>query len=100
MPPRDHTTAEDTGEDLEAGRADPVLTAARAEAAQAPPGEPPPVWGALVPDGPLDDAAVEARARALLDALSRHERIALLAGDGPLVRGVLGMARHYNETPY
>jgi beta-glucosidase len=100
MPPGDRTTAEDTGDDLEARLADPVLAAARAEAARAPAGDPPAVWGALVPDAPLDDAAVEARARALLDAMSQHERIALLAGDGPLVRGVLDMARHYNETPY
>jgi beta-glucosidase len=100
MPPGDRTTAEDTGDDLEARLADPVLAAARAEAARVPAGDPPAVWGALVPDAPLDDAAVEARALALLDAMSQHERIALLAGNGPLVRGVLDMARHYNETPY
>ncbi|HEX5947339.1 MAG TPA: glycoside hydrolase family 3 C-terminal domain-containing protein [Acidimicrobiales bacterium] len=44
--------------------------------------------------------AVEARARELLDQLSEHEKLHLLSGDGPLVRGLREMRRRYNETPY
>ena len=45
-------------------------------------------------------SAVEARARELLDQLSEHEKLHLLSGDGPLVRGLREMRRRYNETPY
>ena len=70
VPPGDPATPpppDAGGDDLEARLADPVLVAARADAP--PPGEPPAVWGGLVPDGPLDDAAVDARARGLLDQM-------------------------------
>ncbi len=59
--------------------------------------------GTADPAGAGGDAAAdvaEARARDLLDQLSVHEKLHLLSGDGRLVRGVVEMARHYNETPY
>ncbi len=87
-------------DDLEALVADPVLMAERA-LVPAPP-EPPRVWGGLAAgdDGPADDDACEARARALLDQMTLHEKLELLSGDGPLLRGLAEMARRYNATPY
>ena len=88
-------------DDIEALVADPVLVAMAAERHPAP--APPDVWGRLTSDAPLDPddpAAVEARARALLDQLSLHERLHLLSGDGRLLRGLVEMARGYNRTPY
>jgi beta-glucosidase len=52
------------------------------------------------PGRPLDAAAVEARARDLLDQMTAHEKLHLLSGDGPLLRGLAEMVNHYNETPY
>ncbi|HKY68123.1 MAG TPA: glycoside hydrolase family 3 C-terminal domain-containing protein, partial [Acidimicrobiales bacterium] len=49
---------------------------------------------------PLDPAAVEERARDLVDQMTLHEKLHLLSGDGPLVRGLAEMARRYNGTPY
>ncbi len=99
------TAPTDDGDDLAARLADPVLVAARDDAPV--PTAPPDVWGALAPsDGrsgrtdPLDDRAVEARARDLVDEMTLHEKLHLLSGDGPLVRGLSEMARHYNETAY
>lgn len=106
MAPGETTTApSDDGDDLAARLADPVLVAAHEEPPA--PVEPPDVWSALAPgDGrsgrsdPLDDRAVEARARDLVDQMTLHEKLHLLSGDGPLVKGLAEMARHYNETPY
>jgi len=103
------TTQFDDGDDLAARLADPVLAEARADAA--PPASAPRVWGALAdgdderPAGagrtdPLDGAAVEARARDLLDQMTLHEKLHLLSGDGALVRGLAEMARRYNATAY
>lgn len=64
----------------------------------------PDVWGDLATtrDGPVppEPAAVEARARDLLDQLTEHEKLHLLSGDGPLVRGLVEMRRRYNARPY
>lgn len=46
-----------------------------------------------------DEAAIEARARALLAELTPDEKVACLSGDGPALRGSLEMARRYNEEP-
>jgi beta-glucosidase len=116
----DATTGPDD-DDLAARLADPVLAGVRPRPSAV---EPPDVWGRLAPpraastsDDPTDpagrgaaagsggsartaDAAVEARARELLDQMTAHEKLHLLSGDGPLVRGVIAMARRYNETPY
>jgi beta-glucosidase len=56
-------------------------------------------------DGPIDDPADgptdhDARARELLDQLTLHEKLHLLSGDAPALRGLTGLVRHYNETPY
>jgi beta-glucosidase len=102
--------------DFAARLADPVLVR---DAGDTPPvTEPPDVWGRLAAtapsnppsnppattDGPIDPvrdtAAVEARARDLLDQLSEHEKLHLLSGDAALVRGLRDMRRRYNETPY
>jgi beta-glucosidase len=105
--PGDPTAPTDDGDDLTARLADPVLVAARADAPV--PVEAPAVWGvlALPADGgrdgrtePLDDRGVEARTRDLVDEMTLHEKLHLLSGDGPLVRGLSEMARHYNETAY
>lgn len=95
----------DDRDDLAARLADPVLAGVLAETPPA--AEPPPVWGRLAddpgsPGGPVatDDAAVEARARDLLDQLTVHEKLHLLSGDAPPVRGLAEMARRYNEAPY
>ncbi len=86
-------------DDLEALVADPVLVAERALVPA--PAEAPPVWGDLPgDDAPADDDACEARARALLDQMSLHERLELLSGDAPLLRGLVEMGRRYNATPY
>ncbi|HET6949196.1 MAG TPA: glycoside hydrolase family 3 C-terminal domain-containing protein [Acidimicrobiales bacterium] len=114
MPSGDPDTPAD---DIEALVADPVLVALAAE--RRPTTPPPDVWGRLAggagqgtgagghgpaaapgPAGRADPVAVEARARALLDEMSQHERLHLLSGDTPLVRGLVAMARRYNETPY
>ncbi len=64
----------------------------------------PDLWGRLAAtrDGPVppEPAAVEARARDLLDQLTEHEKLHLLSGDGPLVRGLVEMRRRYNARPY
>jgi beta-glucosidase len=105
--PGETTAATDDGDDLAERLADPVLVATRDEAPV--PAEPPDVWGALAPDpdgerdgrtDPLDDRAVEARTRELVDQMTLHEKLQLLSGDGPLVRGLAEMARRYNETAY
>lgn len=98
--------------DFAARLADPVLAR---DAGDTPPlTEPPDVWGRLAATAPSDTltttdapvdpardaAAVEARARQLLDQLSEHEKLHLLSGDAPLVRGLRDMRRRYNETPY
>ena len=57
------------------------------------------VWGDLPAGHPLSDGEVEARARELRDRLTLAEKIAMLSGDAPLVRGALSMARRYNPTP-
>jgi beta-glucosidase len=97
----------DDGDDLAARLADPVLAGALADVP--PPGDPPEVWGRLADGGArsgdtgtaaLDAAGVDARACDLLDQMTAHEKLHLLSGDGPLVRGVAEMVRHYNETPY
>ncbi len=105
MAPGETTAPTDDGDDLAARLADPVLVAARDDAPV--PTEPPDVWGVLAPsDGrsgrtdPLDDRAVEARTRDLVDQMTLHEKLHLLSGDGPLVRGLAEMARRYGESAY
>jgi beta-glucosidase len=58
---------------------------------------PPDVWGRLADD---TDATPDDRARDLLDQLTQHEKLRLLSGDTPVASGLVGMIRHYNETPY
>jgi beta-glucosidase len=104
----DTSATTDDGDDLAARLADPVLAGALAEAP--PPTPPPDVWGRLAGDDPVagtgdrptavDADAVEARARDLLDQMTAHEKLHLLSGDGPLLRGLVELVRHYNETPY
>jgi len=89
-------------EDIDALVADPVLVAARAEAL-APAPAPPPVWGGLdaePPDGAEPAGDVDARARALLDQMTEHEKLHLLSGDVAVRRGVLDMWRGRDERPY
>jgi beta-glucosidase len=43
---------------------------------------------------------IDTRARELLDELTLHEKLHLLSGDAPPVRGLIGLVRHYNEEPY
>ena len=57
----------------------------------------PDVWGRLADE---TDASPDDRARDLLDHLTQHEKLHLLSGDTPAARGLAGMIRHYNETPY
>src|SRR5919106_1949329 len=52
-------------------------------------------------DDPIDDPTDhDARARELLDQLTLHEKLHLLSGDAPAFRGLVGLVRNYNETPY
>jgi beta-glucosidase len=92
----------EAGEDIDALVADPVLVAARAEAvAPAPP--PPAVWGLLdaEPDPGAEPAGdVDTRARALLDAMTEHEKLHLLSGDVAARRGLTDMWRGRDERPY
>ncbi len=101
MAPGDPTAPVDDGDDLAARLADPVLALTRSDAP--PPGDPPDVWGRLAAtaaDSGDGWTSADARARNLLDQMTVHEKLHLLSGDGPLVRGVVEMARRYNETPY
>ena len=60
------------------------------------------MWGRLATPEPAAStpAAVDARARDLLDEMTAHEKLHLLSGDGTLLRGVRDMARRYNEAPF
>ncbi len=93
-------SADQPAEDIDALVADPVLVAARAEAVPAP-AAPPPVWGTLDAD-PGDEPAgdVDARARALLDQMTEHEKLHLLSGDVAVRRGVADMWRGRDAPPY
>jgi beta-glucosidase len=96
-------------DDLEAQLVDPVLVEARTDpVAPSAVAAVPEVWGMLAAgpgDGdpttsePTDDD-IEARARALVDEMTLHEKLHLLSGDGELVRGLAEMARRYNARPY
>jgi beta-glucosidase len=96
-------------DDLAARLADPVLADPVLNGPA--PAAPPDVWGDLVPawpapawpaidDGPATLAAVEARARDLLDRMTLHEKLHLLSGDVPVGRGLVAAARGTAEPPY
>ena len=63
----------------------------------APPGAAATAYGPLAERPDLDD--VDAVTGALLDQLSFHERIDLLSGDEPLLRGLIEMAKRYVGEP-
>ncbi len=89
-------------DDLAARLADPVLAAARAE--PPPPGDPPDVWGRLADGAPAGGrgrgaAAIDDRARELLDLLTVHERLHLLAGDDSAGRGAGPGGRDDERVP-
>lgn len=54
-------------------------------------------WGALAERAPTDPVEADRFADALLEQLSPEERIGLLSGDDPLVRGLVEMLDAYNR---
>ena len=68
---------------------DPIVPADAVESA----------YGELARTAPVEPDAVEAVVDEILGRLTPGERIRLLSGDGPFVRGTLDMAKRYNGEP-
>lgn len=67
--------------------------------AHAPAGADAEAWGPLRTAAPTDPAEADRFADDLLARLSLGERIGLLSGDDPLVRGLVEMVNWYNRRP-
>jgi beta-glucosidase len=59
----------------------------------------PGLWGALATSWPLSAPEIETRARDLLGQMTLDEKIGQMAGDTPLLPGLIQMARAYNYEP-
>jgi beta-glucosidase len=56
-------------------------------------------FGSLVSEVPRTSTEVEAEVNRLMNSLSMAERIHLMSGDGPFIKGTRAMSKRYNGVP-